>query len=72
MEAIINHGELPFKVDLRCPRCYRGNMKRHDGGFTPHKRLSVKNMKVGAGAKWVQCVGYERANATKNPERSIA
>lgn len=72
MEAITNHERLPFKIDLRCPRCFRGNMRRNDGSMTPHKRLSVKRIKIGAGAKWVQCVGYERANATKNADRGVA
>ena len=59
-----NYAPLTIEVDLRCPRCYRGNMKRNDGSYTPHKRLSVKNAK--GGSKFVQCVRYERVNATKN------
>lgn len=64
--------ESHFKVDLRCPRCRRANMKRNDGSYTPHKRLTMKNREPGTGARWTQCVGYERANATKNGVGGIA
>lgn len=64
--------ESGFKIDLRCPRCHRDNMKRNDGSYTPHKRPSMKNREQGTGVAWVQCVGYERANATKNGVGGIA
>ena len=70
--AMETQAESKFKVDLRCPRCRRANMKRNDGSYTPHKRLTMKNRESGSGAKWVQCVGYERANATKNGDGGIA
>lgn len=47
-------------------------MKRNDGSYTPHRRLTMKNRKPGTGARWTQCVGYERANATKNGVGGIA
>jgi len=47
-------------------------MKRNDGSYTPHKRPSMKNREQGTGVAWVQCVGYERANATKNGVGGIA
>lgn len=49
-----------FKVDLRCPRCFRKDMRRNDGSYTPHKRVSGDGVMV-------QCVGYTRPNATRSP-----
>ena len=57
--------EHTLKIDLRCCLCYRADMKRNDGSYRPHKRLSVKGVKPGAGAKFIPCFGYERANATR-------
>lgn len=54
-----------LKVDTRCPRCFRANMRRNDGSYKPHKRLTVEGLKTGA--RFVQCVDYTRANATRMP-----
>lgn len=64
--------EQLFKIDTRCPHCFRSRMRRDDGGLRPHKRLTFKYNKPGQGATWKECVGYERANAAKNADGGTA
>ena len=58
--------EKAFFFNLRCEKCWRSNMRRCDGSVKPHRRPSMQGRSRGTGAGLVECVGYERANATKN------
>lgn len=48
-------------ADLRCPRCFRSDIRRDDGSLKPHGRRTGLTR-----AGWMPCVEATRANATRS------